>query len=151
MDKSYEKERFESLSIKSSVVKKFRNYSKSISKSNSMTLLLMMQFFERNELSPEDDLKPDLMGTENRIKKRINALIAIIKDIEKNQTKPTLAILQSLFMNVKPKPKILIEKSFEELEQERINKEFKLKFQERNEFQFKKDNEDSNSGQQTSN
>ena len=122
MDKGYEKERFESLSIKSSVVKKFRNYSQSISKSNSMTLLLMVEFFERNELSPEDDLKPGLVETENRIKKRINALIAIVKDIEKNQTKPTLAMLQSLFMNVEPKPKILIEKSFEQLERERINK-----------------------------
>jgi hypothetical protein len=158
MDKNYQKERFESLSIKSSVVKKFRDYSKSISKSNSMTLLLMMEFFERNELSPEDDLKPGLVETEkglveteNRIKKRINALIAIVKDIEKNQTKPTLAMLQSLFMNVEPKPKILIEKSFEQLERERINKEFILKFRERNEFQFKKDNEDSNSGEQTSN
>lgn len=142
MDKGYEKERFESLSIKSSVVKKFRNYSKSISKSNSMTLLLMVEFFERNELSPEDDLKSGLVETENRIKKRINALIAIIKDIEKNQTKPTLAMLQSLFMNVEPKPKILIEKSFEQLERERINKEFILKFRERNEFQFKKGRED---------
>lgn len=151
MDKGYEKERFESLSIKSSVVKKFRNYSQSISKSNSMTLLLMVEFFERNELSPEDDLKPGLVETENRIKKRINALIAIVKDIEKNQTKPTLAMLQSLFMNVEPKPKILIEKSFEQLERERINKEFILKFRERNEFQFKKDNKDSNSGEQTSN
>lgn len=142
MDKGYEKERFESLSIKSSVVKKFRNYSKSISKSNSMTLLLMVEFFERNELSPKDDLKSGLVETENRIKKRINALIAIIRDIEKNQTKPTLAMLQSLFMNVEPKPKILIEKSFEQLERERINKEFLLKFRERNEFQCNKGRED---------
>ena len=151
MDEGYEKEQFVSLSIKSSVVKRFRKYSKSISKSNSMTLILMVEFFERNELSPEDDLKPGLVETENRIKKRINALIAIIKDIERNQTKPTLAMLQSLFMNVEPKPKILIEKSFEQLERERINKEFILKFRERNEFQFKKDNEELNSGEQTSN
>ena len=60
-------------------------------------------------------------------------------------------MLQSLFMNVKPKPKILIEKSFEQLERERINKEFLLKFQERNEFQFKKDNEDLYKRDQTSN
>jgi len=115
MDKGYGKERFESLSIKSSVVKRFRKYSKSISKSNSMTLLLMMEFFERNELSPEDDFKPRLIGFENRIKKRINALIAIIKDIEKNQTKPTMAMIQSLFAAVEPikKPR-MIAKSPEE-------------------------------------
>tara|TARA_R110002033_G_scaffold52479_1_gene99856 strand:+ start:14208 stop:14672 length:465 start_codon:yes stop_codon:yes gene_type:complete len=151
MDKGYEKERFMSLSIKSSVVKKFRKYSKSISKSNSMTLLLMMEFFERNELSPEDDLKPGLMETENRIKKRINALIAIIKNIEKNQTKPTMAILQALFQNVEPKKKLLIEKSFEQLEKERLNKGLKVRFQEKSESDYKKDNGHLNNGEQTSN
>ncbi len=103
MDEGYEKERFESLSIKRSVVKKFRKYSKSISKSNSMTLLSMVEYFERNELSPEDDLKPGLMGIENRIKKRINAVIAIIKDIEKNQTKPTVGMMLTLFAEAEPK------------------------------------------------
>ena len=151
MDKGYEKERFESLSIKSSVVKRFRKYSKSILKSNSMTLLLMMEFFERNELSPEDDLKPGLMETENRIKKRINALIAIIKNIEKNQTKPTMAILQALFQNVEPKKKLLIEKSFEQLEKERLNKGLKVRFQEKSESDYKKDNGHLNNGEQTSN
>ena len=151
MDKGYEKERFMSLSIKSSVVKKFRKYSKSISKSNSMTLLLMMEFFERNELSPEDDLKPGLRETENRIKKRINALIALIKDIEKNQTKPTMAILQALFQNVEPKKKLLIEKSFEQLEKERLNKGLKVRFQEKSESDYKKDNGHLNNGEQTSN
>jgi hypothetical protein len=34
--------------------------------------------------------------TENPVK-RINALITIVKDIEKNQTKQTLAMLQSLY------------------------------------------------------
>ncbi|WP_179376299.1 BfmA/BtgA family mobilization protein [Winogradskyella wichelsiae] len=144
MDKGYEKERFESLSIKSSVVKKFRDYSKSISKSNSMTLLLMVEFFERNELYPGDDLKPGLMETENRIKKRINALIAIIKDIEKNQSKPTLAMLQSLFEGSEPKQKLILAKSFEELEKERLNKEFKLRFKEKSESNFKNDSEDLN-------
>ncbi len=38
MDKGYEKEQFKSISIKASVVKKFRKYSRSISKSNLMTL-----------------------------------------------------------------------------------------------------------------
>ena len=134
MDKGYEKERFESLSIKSSVVKRFRKYSKSISKSNSMTLLLMMEFFERNELSPEDDLKPGLRETENRIKKRINALIAIIKDIEKNQTKPTMAMLQSLFAATEPKKERRIMR-------EKTPEEFKAQFEKnKTESQSKIDN-----------
>ena len=134
MDKGYEKERFESLSIKSSVVKRFRKYSKSISKSNSMTLLSMMEFFDRNELSPEDDLKPGLRETENRIKKRINALIAIIKDIEKNQTKPTMAMLQSLFAATEPKKERRIMR-------EKTPEEFKAQFEKnKTESQSKIDN-----------
>ena len=97
MDKGYEKERFESVSIKVTVVKKFRSYSKSISKSLSMTLLLMLEFFEVNGISPNERLGANMTTLESRIKKRINALIAIIKDIEKNQTKPTNAMLQLLF------------------------------------------------------
>ena len=137
MDKGYEKEGFEKLGIKISVAVKFRNFCKKTSKSQSMTLLLMMEFFERNELSPEDDLKPGLMETENRIKKRINALIAIIKDIEKNQTKPTMAILQALFENVEPKEKLILEKGFEQLENERLNKEFRARLKEKSESDYK--------------
>lgn len=137
MDKGYEKEGFEKLGIKISVAVKFRNFCKKTSKSQSMTLLLMMEFFERNELSPEDDLEPGLMETENRIKKRINALIAIIKDIEKNQTKPTMAMLQALFENVEPKEKLILEKSFEQLENERLNKEFRARLKEKSESDYK--------------
>lgn len=34
---------------------------------------------------------------ESLIKKRINAVMAVIKDIEKNQTKPTAAMMHALF------------------------------------------------------
>lgn len=147
MDKGYEKEGFEKLGIKISVAVKFRNFCKKTSKSQSMTLLLMMEFFERNELSPEDDLKPGLMETENRIKKRINALVAIIKNIEKNQTKPTMAMLQALFENVEPKQKLLVEKSFEQLENERLNKEFRARLKEKSESDYKNGNNHLNNGE----
>ena len=150
MDKGYEKEGFEKLGIKLSVAVKFRNFCKKISKSQSMTLLLMLEFFERNELSPEDNLKPNLMETENRIKKRINALIAIIKDIEKNQTKPTLAMLQSLFEVTEPKQKLMLEKR-QHLGNVKLNQKANVRFQEKKESQTKINNEDSNNGEQTSN
>ena len=147
MDKGYEKEGFEKLGIKISVAVQFRNFCNKTSKSQSMTLLLMMEFFERNELSLEDDLKPGLMETENRIKKRINALIAIIKDIEKNQTKPTMAMLQALFKNVEPKEKLILEKSFEQLENERLNKEFRARLKEKSESDYKGGYENLNNGE----
>tara|TARA_R110002050_G_scaffold3517_2_gene18450 strand:- start:673 stop:912 length:240 start_codon:yes stop_codon:yes gene_type:complete len=47
MDKGYEKEEFETLKIKSSVAGQFRKFSEMLSKSQSITLLLMLIFFFR--------------------------------------------------------------------------------------------------------
>lgn len=109
MDKGYEKEKFETLKIKSSVAIEFRKFSKMLLKSQSMTLLLMMNFFQENGISPAESIGPNMETIEKRlsllIKKRINGMIAIMKDIEKNQTKPTVAMLQSLFEQVEPKDK----------------------------------------------
>jgi uncharacterized protein Yka (UPF0111/DUF47 family) len=108
MDKGYEKERFEKLGIKTSVAERFREFCKKLSKSQSMTLLLMLDFFEDNNISPNETLGPNMKTLESEIKKRINAVISIIKDIEKNHDKPTTAMLESLFMGFEPKPKKLI-------------------------------------------
>jgi len=108
MDKGYEKERFESLSIKAPVLKKFRKFSKGISKSQSMTLLLMLEFFEQNGIAPTETLGPKMQTLEELIKKRINGVIAILKDIEKTQTKPTAGMLMALLEHQEPKKKPLI-------------------------------------------
>lgn len=108
MDKGYENERFESLSIKTSTANKFRKYCKKISKSQSMTLLLMIEFFEHNKISPMESMGTNMETLERLIKKRINGVIAIMKDIEKNQTKPTVAMMQSLFKEAEPNRKMLI-------------------------------------------
>lgn len=101
MDKGYEKEQFEKLGIKSSVAIRFREFCKKMSKSQSMTLLLMLDFFEDNGISPAESMGPRMETLEARIsmliKKRMNGMIAIMKDIEKSQTKPTVAMLQALF------------------------------------------------------
>jgi hypothetical protein len=108
MDRGYEKEPFKSLSIKASVADKFNGFSRKMSLSKSMTLLMMIEFFEDNGISPNETLGPNMQTLESEIKKRINAVIAIIKDIEKHHDKPTTAMLQSLFMEFEPKEKKLI-------------------------------------------
>lgn len=76
-----------------------------------MTLLLMVEFFESNGISPKESIGPQMQTLESLIKKRINGVIAIMKDIEKNQTKPTLTMIQSLFQEAEPKKKpLLLEK-----------------------------------------
>ena len=96
MDQGYEKEKFETFKIKTSVAKKFRNYCRTISKSQSMTLRHMVDFFEMNGVSPQDNLGDTNSTLKGQVIKRFNAVIAIIKNIEKIHHKPTTAILQSL-------------------------------------------------------
>lgn len=116
MDEEYKKEQFETLKIKSSVATKFRRFSRAMSKSQSISLLLMLEFFEDNGISPTESMGPKMQTLENLIKKRINGVIAILKDIEKGQTKPTVAMMQSLFQEAEPKkqPLILEKKNTEE-------------------------------------
>lgn len=112
MDRGFEKEEFETLKIKRSVANEFRKFSKMLSKSQSMTLLLMMNFFNENGISPTEHLGPRMETLENRIslliKKRMNGMIAIMKDIEKSQTKPTVAMMQALFEQTEPPKKKLM-------------------------------------------
>jgi hypothetical protein len=111
MDKGYEKEPFTTISFKCSTANKFRAFCKKMGASNSMTLLLMVEFFESNGISPKESIGPQMQTLESLIKKRINGVIAIMKDIEKNQTKPTLTMIQSLFQEAEPKKKpLLLEK-----------------------------------------
>jgi len=134
MDRGYENEGFETLKIKSSVAIEFRKFSKMLSKSQSMTLLLMLDFFQENGISPNESIGPNMETLENRIslliKKRVNGMIAIMKDIEKNQTKPTVAMLQSLFEQAEPKDKRppMIEKKRLIFEKENPGKKFSDNF-----------------------
>ena len=118
MDRGYEKEGFVTLSVKTSVAKKFRKYSKGISKSQSMTLLLMLEFFEHNQISPTEDFGPRMETIQTLIKKRINGVIVILKDIEKTQTKPTTGMLMALFEPPEKKPLLLEKNQFPDEEKE---------------------------------
>ena len=83
----------------------------------------MLDFFFYNEISPREKFGPTGRTIEQSLKKRINAAIAIMKDMEKTQTKPTVAMIQSLFEMEEPKKKILIlEKKKEEENQPKFHK-----------------------------
>jgi hypothetical protein len=85
--------------------KRFRKFSEQIAGSHSEALTIMMDFFDQNKISPTESLGPNMKSLENNLKGRINAHIAIIKDIEKNKVNPTLAILESLMEAADPKNK----------------------------------------------
>ncbi|MBT8239482.1 MAG: hypothetical protein KJN65_12615 [Croceitalea sp.] len=107
---------FTSIRFKERTAEKFKQYSKNVAPTHTEALAKMLEFFKRNNCSPDEDYGPHLLRLEKRVLKRINALIAIIKNIEKTQTKPTLAMLQALFEAIeepKKKPLMLEKKRFD--------------------------------------
>ncbi|MFS4418855.1 BfmA/BtgA family mobilization protein [Maribacter sp. 2307ULW6-5] len=94
MDKCYKNEGFSNLKIKQSVAKKFKGFARRFKASHSMTLDQMVHFFERHQLLPDDEVPNHLLQTDRRLLKCINAVIAIMKDMEKTQTKPTVGMLE---------------------------------------------------------
>ncbi|MFY0713703.1 hypothetical protein J1D01_08510 [Seonamhaeicola sp. NFXS20] len=87
---------FSGINVKKDVAKRFRAFSKDVSKSHSETLETMLNFFKWNHLNPNDNLEVKADDT----KKRINALIAIVRNIEQQQTLPTKAMLDTLFKEI---------------------------------------------------
>jgi len=97
MENESKNERFKSLSIKEPVLLKFRRFSKQFGKSQSLTLLAMMDFFERHGISPDQHLGETMASMKHYIRRRFNAMIAIMRSIEKEQTLPTVGMMQALF------------------------------------------------------
>ena len=82
-------------------------------------MTVMLDFFFYNEISPRERLGPTGRTIEANLKKRINAVIAIMRDMEKTQTKPTVAMIESLFQTEEPKKKpLILEKKFTEEKKE---------------------------------
>ena len=91
------RERFKSLSIKEPVLIKFRRFSKRFGKPQSITLLSMVEFFERHGISPDQNLGETIASMKFYMKRRFNAIVAIMRSIEKEQTLPTVSMIQALF------------------------------------------------------
>jgi hypothetical protein len=113
VDQEYQKERFVTLRIKESVAREFRKFCTEEATSQSVTLAAMLCFFERHHTRPCDNLPISNKKIEQRILKRLDAIIGIIRNIEANQTLPTVELLTSLFEQ-------------EEKQSKRLEKQFQL-------------------------
>src|SRR5690606_3238195 len=86
------------------------------------TMEAILDFFFYNEISPKEKLGPTGRTIEANLKKRMNAIIAIIKAVEKDQTLPTVAMLSALFEQNEPvEKKLILEKNREEIGQVRYH------------------------------
>ncbi len=118
---------FTVIRLRVETIKRFKHFSKKISKTYSQTLESMMDFFYWHGVSPYDRFGPQLNNEIEKNRKRINAAIAIIKSVEKNHNVPLVNIetmLLSLFeADTKKSEPILVEKKFLEKSPEEIEAE----------------------------
>ncbi len=104
---------FITIRFKRETAKRFQEFSKMHFKTHTEAMEAIFDFFFYNEISPKENLGPTGRTIEAKLLKRINAVIAIMRDVEKTQTKPTVAMLQSLFELEEPKKKpLILEKKF---------------------------------------
>ena len=114
-------EPFLGIRFKKATAKRFQEFSRKHFKTHTQAMEAMLDFFLYNEISPKEQLGPTGRTLEAKLLKRINAVIAIIKDVEKNQTKPTQAMLEALFTQTEtPEEKPLIVKREDELDDARF-------------------------------
>ncbi|AKA35380.1 BfmA/BtgA family mobilization protein [Flagellimonas lutaonensis] len=116
---------FIGIRFKKETAKRFQEFSRTHFKTHTEAMEAILDFFFYNEISPKENLGPTGRTIEAKLLKRINAVIAIMRDVEKTQTKPTVAMLQSLFEMEEPEEKpLILEKKFAEEKKE-------VKFQEK--------------------
>lgn len=110
---------FIGIRFKKKTAKRFQAFSRTHFKTHTEAMETILDFFRYNEISPKENFGPTGRTIEVKLLKRINTVIAIMRDVEKTQTKPTVAMLQSLFEVDEPKKKSLIlEKKYTKEKQE---------------------------------
>ena len=110
---------FTGIRFKKETAKRFQTFSRTYFKSHTEAMSSMLDFFFYNVISPKEKLGPTGRTIEAKLLKRINAVIAIMRDVEKTQTKPTVAMIQSLFETEEPTKKpLIIEKKYAEEKKE---------------------------------
>jgi hypothetical protein len=116
---------FITIRFKRATAKRFQEFSKKHFKTHTETMEAILDFFFYNEISPKEKLGPTGRTIEAKLLKRINAVIAIMRDVEKTQTKPTVAMMEFLFQTETPTKKPLI------LEKKFIDKKKEVRFKEK--------------------
>lgn len=99
------KSTFSAISINRITAERFREYSKSVSKSHSDTIDTMIDFFEKAKITPKSEVIISFIKFQNYMTRRFDYIEELLRGMESNYLKPTHEMLKSLFDGVKPKKK----------------------------------------------
>ncbi len=104
---------YSNITVKKETAIRFRSYSKRFNKSHSEVLDGMIQYFKENNLDPFGETTKVILDSikklERQMMKKIDRLIAIIKNMEKTSIRPTYEMMLILYEAYvkdgrKPKP-----------------------------------------------
>ena len=104
---------YSNITVKKETATRFRSYSKKFGKSHSEVLDGMMQYFKENNLDPFGEgtkiILESIKKLEQKMMKKFDRLIAIIKNMEKTSIRPTYEMMLILYEAYvkdgrKPKP-----------------------------------------------
>ena len=92
---------YSNITIKKETATRFRSYSKKFNKSHSEVLDGMIQYFKENNLDPFGEgtkiILDSIKKLERQMMKKIDRLIAIIKNMEKTSIRPTYEMVLILY------------------------------------------------------
>ncbi|UBM60020.1 hypothetical protein LAG90_05080 [Marinilongibacter aquaticus] len=92
---------YSNITVKKEAATRFRSYSKKFGKSHSEVLDGMIQYFKENNLDPFGEgtkiILDSIKKMEVKMMKKIDSLIAIIKNMEKTSIRPTYEMVLILY------------------------------------------------------
>ena len=92
---------YSNITVKKETATRFRSYSKRFNKSHSEVLEGMIQYFKENNLDPFGEgtkvILDSIKKLERQMMKKIDRLIAIIKNMEKTSIRPTYEMMLILY------------------------------------------------------
>ncbi|WP_051891858.1 BfmA/BtgA family mobilization protein [Arenibacter algicola] len=90
-------ETFSNIRFKKDTARQFQTFSRQFFNTHTEALQTMLDFFIYNEISPKESFGPNGRTIADLIKKRFNAMVAMMKNIEIHGVLPTKAMLELLF------------------------------------------------------
>jgi len=117
---------FNTIRLKRKTLQEFKEYSLKTSPNYSETLEFMIAFFKDTGISPYDTIRNPILASTVAIYRRLDYIVALLKDIEKTQLIPTREMLESLFEGVEKKEEkqpLYIERTKEEIEASKTESE----------------------------
>ena len=127
------KSTFSAISINRITAERFRAYSKSVSRSHSETMDIMIDFFEKTKITPRNEVMISFIRFQNYMIGRFDYLEELLRTMEREQIKPTHDMLKSLFegtaLKKKEQPLLMDKKNVRMTKEEWDMEEGKISFE----------------------